>query len=332
MEDELAAIAASDRALRRLSIEEFFVDFLGGLVPGVLFLVSAAGVVIPVLHSTLRERGRTNHPDLEGAVFGALSAVKDTPNALWVAVFLVFLLVAYVVGHLFYRHDPNRPDRRSFRYLARNANYRDHKKQVSSPRRAWLWVVRPWELDNATMLREELGCDAPADCQFPYPHYDEYLKKRGLDHLLPWAQWTERPEFRTKNYINRLKILLRHHSPDRCASIVRNEAHVRLAASTWYVSGALMTMSFAGLAWLGVLASSRISSGHGTTIADVVSGFLPAATSCGVVTAFSLYARISIAQFYHYQRMREVYYVLETAVAALRKPPHASVAASTRST
>jgi hypothetical protein len=146
------------------------------------------------------------------------------------------------------------------------------------------------------------------------------LKKRGLDHLVAWAAWTSNPDHRTKNYINRLKILLRQRHPDKCASIIRNEAHVRLATSTWYVSGTLLVLSVAGLGCLITLLVSQHS-----LWPDTVGEYLPAISCCLAVFSFALYARVSIAQFLHYQRMREVYYVLETALTALRRAPGTAV-------
>lgn len=308
---------AADRALRRLSIEEFFVDLLGGLVPGVLFFIAGGTVVLPVLHATLREQGKTNHPDIEGAVLSALEKTANTPSALWLAMFVLVVLVAYVVGHLFYRHDPNEPDRRSFRWLARHRVYGKTTDAVPWWKRPYLYLFRPWELRNREMLRAELACDNWDDCQFPYGHYDAYLRKRGLVHLVDWAQWTGSPAHRTKNYINRLKIQLRQHHPDRCASIVRNEAHVRLATSTWYVSGVLLALSTLALVWLVVLVASSRGVGLRGALAGAVGDFLPATVCCLAVVSFALYARVSIARFLHYQRMREVYYVLETALTAL---------------
>jgi hypothetical protein len=302
-------------------VEEFLVDFLGGLIPGVLFFAAAAVVAFPVMHAVLRQEGRTNHPDLEGAALATIAATKDTPNALWFALLVVVLLVSYVVGHLFYRHDPNGPDRRSFRWLARRRQYRDTDLSIQ-PIKRWLWLVFcPWKLDRKEALREELACENWEECQFPYPHYDEYLRKRGLNHLLPWAVWTSEPAHRTKNYINRLKILLRQRHPDKCASIVRNEAHVRLATSTWYVSGILLVLSVAGLASLFILAIVSVRSHANLLLAVMLGEYLPALSCCLAVLLFALYARISIAQFLHYQRMREVYYVLETALTALHRAP-----------
>jgi hypothetical protein len=304
-----------------LSVEEFLVDFLGGLVPGVLFFTASSVVVIPLLHATLREQGKTNYPDLGSAIVKALSATQHTPGTLWFAVLLIVLLLAYVVGHLFYRHDPNGPDRRSFRYLARRPRYRNKTKRVALLYRAWLWLRRPWELDDRKLLRADLGCDSIRDCQFPYPHYDEYLKVRGLHYLLPWVQWTKTKKHRSKNYINRLKIMLRQNHPDRCASIVRNEAHVRLASSTWYVARVLLVLSLSGLVWLSLLVWARVSSQSDTLGAVVVGDFLPEIACSSIVVVFSLYARFSIARFLHYQRMREVYYVLEIALVTLLNPP-----------
>jgi hypothetical protein len=306
----------TDRAVRRLSIEEFLVDLLGGLVPGILFFCAAGAIVLPVLHATLRQFGKTNHADFEGAVLAAIAATQNTPSAIWLALSLVGLLLAYVIGHIFYRHDPNVPDRRSFKWLARHTRYRNRELVMPIATRAWKFVFKPWELDDAQLLRSELACSGVEECQFPYQYYDHYLSKRGLAHLLPWAQWTGSAEHRSKNHINRLKITLRHRCPDKCGSIIRNEAHVRLASTTWYVCGWLVAMSTLGIVWLGLLAYKPLS-GLSVAIVDLS----PAAAFCVGVLAPSVYARISILRFLHYQRMREIYHVLETANVALEAPP-----------
>lgn len=310
VKEELATV---DHAIRRLSIEEFLVDLLGGLIPGVMFFCAATAILVPVLHATLRQFGTANHADLEGAVLAAIAATSNTPSAIWLALFVIALLLCYVVGHIFYRHDPNVPDRRSFRWLARYRRYRRPPGQWGSP---WKLVLTPWELDDSDLLREELACSTADECQFPYPHYDKYLRKRGLDHLLPWAQWTDCPDHRSKNYINRLKITLRHNCPDKCGSIIRNEAHVRLASTTWYVCGWLVGLSTVAIAWLLFLAW-RAPAGPAAAGPEL----LPAGVFCCAVLAPSIYARVSILRFLHYQRMREVYHVLETAMVALKVPP-----------
>ena len=68
---------------------------------------------------------------------------------------------------------------------------------MSTARRVWRILFKPWELCDPDLLRGELACATAEDCQFPYPNYGEYLRKRGLDHLLPWAQWTGSPDHRS---------------------------------------------------------------------------------------------------------------------------------------
>jgi hypothetical protein len=125
------------------------------------------------------------------------------------------VLLAYIAGHLFYRHDPKRANKSSFRRL------------IQYP-----------EFNTLEKCRLSLACATESDCEFPYPYMYDYLKQRGLNHLLPFILWDgeNRRNYRTKNYINILKIRLRYHFPNKCGAIIRNEAHVRLASSTWYVS------------------------------------------------------------------------------------------------
>ena len=228
-----------------------------------------------------------------------IAATRNTPSALWIAVLIGVVLIGYVVGHLFYRLDPKTPDRSGFTLLARNPENTGDKER-----------------------RENLGCRTAQECEFPYPDYDHYLERRGLTHLIPFVLWRTHNAKRSKTYINLLKIRLRHYFPNKYGALIRNEAHVRLASSAWYVSRVLIFTSIASLATIGGCIGRLVYARHagtsGAVFAAVFAQHIPLVIPPLLVFAFGLFADRSIRRFFHYQRLREVFFVLETAYTAFR--------------
>ena len=117
-------------------------------------------------------------------------------------------------------------------------------------------------------------------------------------------------------FINILKLRLQFLVPDKCGDLVRNEAHVRMMSSVWYSAQALRRIT--EIAWvlmiLGVIAATqshlRRSEFFGLVLA-----------SCGLYYA-AFKAQREIENFFHYQRVREVVYVLETAYFAEKQGLH----------
>jgi hypothetical protein len=114
------------------------------------------------------------------------------------------------------------------------------------------------------------------------------------------------------------------HHPQKCRQIVHNEAHIRLASGTWYVAKALRGLALVGLAMVVfAVAYSAISVKTGWSIDWQVVIQAPGRQfwtilSPLVVLIVARYLRRKIDCFYHYQRMREVDFVLETAFAAFQ--------------
>lgn len=132
----------------------------------------------------------------------------------------------------------------------------------------------------------------------------------GLDHLAEWVPWQgKKPEtwkYRTKMFINQIKIRLQYLVPERCKDIVRNEAHVRLATSVWYSTRWIM-----GLCVLGIIMLASALVRIPTTGFDHL---LSSAICANVlILAFAIYLKRQIENFIHYLRVREIVYVLETA-------------------
>jgi hypothetical protein len=269
----------TDEPIGRLSIRELIVDFLGSLVPGLVFVSCAIVLLAWPLTSALQEAltilgSARTMPNFYAAIAQFASAIR-------VELTILLVMVAYVAGHLFYRQDPKIPDERSFR---RTVSKTDE------------WVA---DFDN---------------CEFPYLHFDRYLKSRGLTHLLQLTEWCASGR-RTKNFVNILKIRLFFEHPEKCGSIAKNEAHVRLMASTWYMSRALKYL--AGTVAILVVVSALFA---GPLFRDVLLRSIPAAPALFVLVVAFGTQRI-IERFLHYQRVREVIWVLETAYIAYRDSP-----------
>jgi hypothetical protein len=275
-----------EESIGRLSIRELIVDFFGSLVPGLIFVTCAVVVVawplVSALQLTLTLLGA------ERPISELYADIARLTDAARVELTILLVMVAYVAGHLFYRQDPKVPDERSFK---RTVTKTDD------------WVA---DADN---------------CEFPYPHFDRYLRSRGLTHLLELTEWCESGR-RTKNFINILKIRLFCEHPEKCGSVAKNEAHVRLMASTWYMSRAL---KYLGVAVTIVSLVTAIASMRGAwSSAAFRTGLLhiiPASPAL-VVLLVAVAAQRVIERFLHYQRVREVMWVLETAYVAYRDTPH----------
>lgn len=299
-----------DKPSGRFSMQEFFVDFLGGLVPGILFTMALVIVLWPPLSTLVRVSNGGERFSAGEQIRSMLSATANTPNMIWIALFAGWILIAYLLGHLFYRRDPKEPNRASFR---RVSGFSAEK---------WLSLSD----DTREELRRNYGCTTPSECEFPFPYLDDYLEARGHDHLLPFIRWTANADYRSKTYINLLKIRLRYYVPERCGQIVRNEAHVRLATSSWYMSRTLVWVGLVG-AVIALLCALLVGFGQAmdsdspTSWTDVPRWSLTAAAWPIFVIGLAWYSGTSIERFLHYQRLREAFFVLETAFVAFRDQP-----------
>lgn len=348
----------------RLSLHEFLVDFFGSLVPGLLFVGAIGASVIPaaITASAALHFEPLRELSLWRLVLDFLKEAKGTPNTIWIALLSFLVMMGYVVGHLFYRRDPKIPDRRSFdrlcneelrsarraararaeddvdaakrkvskvwrlllerqsgRALAGLSRARRRLREARSQRRS---AIASTKLDES-WLRNNLACANHDECQFPYRHMDAYLRHRGHDHLADIARnWCGNS--RSKIYLNGLKLRLAFYHPEKYRPIVRNEAHVRLVTSTWYMAQALWkisiitlvaTLAAAGVhAWLAGRDLSWLSVGF--ALRWSIDAIMPVL----LVIGGALYSRRACESFLHYQRLREVFTVLELAYTAEHLP------------
>lgn len=327
------AANGGDVTLSKLTLHDFLVDLLGGLFPGVLFVAASVAMIVPsslVLVSALGEEPSAT--PLRGVFSDLLLATEGTPNMIWIGTFILFLLLCYVVGHLFYRSDPKNPDRASFVRLTAQRSMAGWvgslflKKSSlgrllgmhSGSDRSGQPAPSPEEDPDghAQWLRDNLACTTSAECEFPYPFLADYLKTRGHHHLVRLVTWEDEVLWRSKTFVNRLKIWLEYHRPAKYRRIVRNEAHVRLASSMWYVALAL-----GGIALISAVVTTTglgvaLQRGWFASSSSAVSWYVVPILPILIVATWAQGTRVIIERFMHYQRLREVFYVLEIAHAA----------------
>jgi hypothetical protein len=312
-------------------IREFLVDVLGILIPGMLFvlvvsvLLTASGVCFL---SAFDPPGK-HEPALSELLGSQVNAFH-----VWLLV-----IVGYVVGGTFFRQDPKRPDQKSIERILRGSPRSDlvrSEVQLSSvrqARRSWYWPNRVSlfkVLDRITALSDKLSgrettgllsreeaaeIGSSQGAQFPYSHIGEYLEARGFSRLARIVPWTgdTYSKNRSKMFINMLKIRLQLVVPAKCGDIVRNEAHVRMMSSVWFAARILYVVCW--LSALPVLTAVWRLHAKGLTPHDSLFSH-DVLVYCALVSFVAISAhwlKGHVESCFHYQRVREVFYVLETA-------------------
>jgi len=103
------------------------------------------------------------------------------------------LSTAYVVGHLFYRRDPEKPDQRSFKIQSKKPEF--PTKGIK---------------DRVVKLREELACSEEKEVKLPYLNGKENIGRGGLCHIcsLILSKESDHRHYRNKNFINLISPIL----------------------------------------------------------------------------------------------------------------------------
>ncbi len=289
---------------KTLLLADFYIDFLGSLVPGLFTVVLSAAVLAlsaNVLCHSICVWTMAADTNIKPSEILPLSAQitnwKDIGFGPYGNTGLL-LVVAYILGSIFYRQDPKIPDHRSARLIWRNIKSREDRERLA---------VQP------TSEQEE---DVSTyDAQFPYFFLREYLEGRGLIHLAKWIPWSGRDKntwkCRTKMFINVLKIRLQFLVPERCINIIRNEAHVRMATSVWYGTHWLIITAILSLVMIAIAITIVHNELTNHSVLSII-GFNV------FVLAIAFLIKFKIEKFIHYLRVREIVYVLETADFATR--------------
>jgi hypothetical protein len=331
----------------QITIREIIVDLVAGLLPGFIFVVATVpALILPALGLCLRIRG--HDVNLEQLIL-MLKAKSDGLSSAFQWEMAAFVLaVSYVFGHLFYRQDPKAPDWRS---VQRNKLEKDGAVKVpentdqNQPHSSayGMFSRLGWKPFPGLVLRwKKAGFVDPDWVHFPYSNLHQYLLKRKLSHLAQMVpDWSREEEVRrrnsanslekqtsddalqpdskggvgrTKQFINLLKVRLEFMFPERYGVIARNEAHVRLMSSVWYCARTLIIASTLGVL-LGVAANWPQVGRAGFQHIELF--LLPVA----ILLTARIFVQDTIERVFHYQRIREIFFVLETACWASQFVP-----------
>jgi hypothetical protein len=275
-----------------LLLQEILVDVVGITIPGFCFIVSTgAALGLPLLDLT-REIGAVKH---------AASMQNLISQNVYFPSFIALMVFSFVVGHLLYRRDPKKPDLYSME-------------------------VCEADLPSGRLKGGDEHCQ-----QFPYGFLKEYLLERGfidLANYVPWAgtdfiNTTKDPATsnrtkRTKHFINIKKLEVKQKSSGLYFDIVKNEAHIRLMSSIWYGAKALLALSLLGFVMALIANAIHLlrPSSFANTISATRAGTLQLPYADSIVLPLlvflsSFWARRSIGRFFHYQRVREIVFVLQ---------------------
>ena len=297
-----------DSTTGRLSVfHDLYVDLLGSLVPGLLTVILGGAAIYLTLATVHVAMFRQ---PLTGTSFPG--DLRDVLTSVHWEIATIILVSAYVVGAVFFRQDPKKPDAASALYVWMHSKSKERNGlAVQHTARE---LPRDFIVDSKAerpRLRQRIrpiflrlvGCTSlarrpspePADkrpslshrvrsrffnklysdvlginAEFPYTHSRCYLAARGLRHLVRYVPWcpdkTETEGFRTKMFINILKIRLHSMFPDMARDIVQNEAHVRLATSVWYASTSLLWLSVVVIAILVLAATCCLQNGMASSL------------------------------------------------------------------
>ncbi|MCG6552066.1 MAG: hypothetical protein L7F77_07040 [Candidatus Magnetominusculus sp. LBB02] len=320
-----------DEAKNKLSLlHELYIELLGSLIPG-LFTVIFGGALICLMLMPL------GYTLFNGIILTKqeLKGIFEFLKALHWEVGVATVVSAYVIGAAFFRQDPKKPDAFSSLYVWMKSS-KEERNGLAVQSQKNLDAIS----DTAAAKRikkcssyhfytrwekciKELGLDT----QFPYYHIRCYLAARGLNHLVQLVPWcplcSETKGCRTKMFINILKIRLLSFFPNLSRDVIRNEAHVRLSTSVWYVSSALARVSLFSIVVSSVAIVPlfvRLLMGKLSYILTKEIGFLFFVSYSFAVLLLLLcfFMRRHLGRCVHYMRVREVIYVLEAAYLALK--------------
>lgn len=294
-------------------VQNFYIEFFGTLVPGLLggiclFLLSVWFIdVLDVNIGGLKE------------VAKLLLAETDIMTGIFKVA--VFLVISYIIGAVAYRRSPKVPDAvSSYRQWGqtRNSSASDEVARMSvpfdfsliAPKGILNWLSF-WFNRGEWLLRR-----AGSSIDYPYPLMRKYLYCRGLKHLaeyVPWCAGSGGAAFKesfkkgvcSKTYINFIKQRLRSAGHENLIlDMVRNECHIRMLCSVWYILSFIVRVAFLLMT---VAAAFLVYDGGAVKLYDMFSRFVPVVLCVGLLS----YCRYSSERGIHYVRTREISMVLE---------------------
>jgi hypothetical protein len=290
-------------------VRDNIVDILGSLVPGMVFTtLMVPTIVIPPLIAVYQIPNFPAFPIYLGDfLYGPVTWEK----LIFVIIPLIalWLLASYILGFIFFRQDPKIVDAMSANRIVRRAAGEDlffeHKTNIERKFPYLRWKTK-------IPFIEYVPLHYAVNVEFPYIKIRSALRTRGLHYLsdkIPWDEnnYSERAR-RTKHYANALKLRILMKCPEEYSILARNEAHVRLSSSMWFVSRSLRHFSLFGFdLYIGIGLILWIFLGVSLEF-SILAWFPPI-----VIYLAAFWSSIAIENSFHYQRTREIMFILETA-------------------
>ena len=229
-------------------LNSLFSEIFGIFIPGVIVVCVTVMFYVVALKILMSK----NLFDLILEFFG-----KPPYSLVWI--FLVSL--SYAVGAVIFRLGPKTPDYiAAYKQWARSTPDEQARMAVNFDKRDMvIGVGCNTVLSYITDLFQFLFFKsswvkkhAKINPDFPYPYLRIYLKARNFDHLLKYVRWCDKFEVaastnnsdkltslgkkaRSKQALNIIKQRLRLIENFNYEDIARNEGHVRMLSSLWYV-------------------------------------------------------------------------------------------------
>ncbi|MCW5205847.1 hypothetical protein VU08_02795, partial [Desulfobulbus sp. F5] len=314
------------------------VEFFGILVPGVIFMISLVpAIMIPLAiafeminsqikqahsHTDILSGGRIFYNDIAKYIF---IFTKEGFSSIYG---LLFLIISYVVGYIFFRQDIKVPDRKSFEKTPQK--YKTTGPILLKPVKKLCLIDYYYCKCRGIYPQSAEDVDKYEDCaEFPYGDLKSYLNKRGLYHLSNMIRWggsnEDNYKYKTKHFVNILKIRLEFLFPRQYVKIQKNKAHVRLMSSIWYVSDTMIDISSVLLAtglfscFVIIISSTLVEKSLHAEI------FLYIISPIFAVYLVYKYIKSKIENLLHHQRIRELIYILESAYFANQLCKHLNI-------
>ena len=280
--EKLTQSKESDNPVNIL-IRELAIPFLGSLVPGTYLWLGIIFSIVPPIALLLGVFTLKTSSDFDLLMYLS-TIIQNVKSGSW----FLFIVIAYVLGAIVSKQDPKITDQRSF-------------ARISS------------QLNKTDGIKETLACTILENCEYPYPNLSDYIEKCGLNHLLPLIPWRENPRLKSKAYINKLKLHIELRSPTAYRTLVRNEAHIRLTNTVWHSSILIRYCCVFG--FFVILISSIFTLANQNAIKSLYANIryiLSAAVFPAFVLLISEFIRINIEKVFHWQRLRELFFIFET--------------------
>lgn len=223
-------------------LQSFYSEFFGTFIPGFIAVVSVMSVcLVAAIYWGFVENIK-GIEDFVTAIIKKQTSIQLLSSWLILGVVCAF---SYAVGAIIYRRAPKIPDAM--------ASYRQWKNTDDAGKRTLAvdfarlakdgdtsvgWAGWPFWRGDA--IRQKFG----KQMDYPYPHLRQYLATRGHHCLLKFVPWCydlrnkSEPETleRSKTKINIIKQLVISEGRSALSrDLVRNESHIRLLSSLWYI-------------------------------------------------------------------------------------------------